>query len=371
MLLTSLYVDNLFTFSDASLDLTYQRPLSCNPIPNEWLVDRPKFYLKKVIVLSGANASGKTSLGKLIFLIQSMLHNPATLVDALFEKKYYKDQSAKLVVEFATHHAKHTLHRLSFILEDKASVYYQSSYIGVNDSAGVARKKLEQDIPALFTKENFYQLAEKLAPHMCLGWYYLFSENIQNQHTFNHTEIQVDVLRAVLQSFDNSISEVLLSQDDKGINGFSIHFNNGDVVLVDKSGHATGAERLSRGTYDALGVAHMVSWVMGNTTPKGDSIYFLDEKMAYSHSEMEQAIVNLIIEKLPINAQFFYTTHNYDVLDMNLPVHSLVFLTKKAGRSEVVQPEHTFKKNDRSLVSYIKNNVFKTLPSTRAIDALL
>ena len=93
--------------------------------------------------------------------------------------------------------------------------------------------------------------------------------------------------------------------------------------------------------------------------------------MAFAHSELEQAIVNLIIDKLPNHSQFFYTTHNYDILDMSLPVHSYVFLKKDKAAAVFVHPEDTFNKNDRSLLNYVKNDIFSTLPDTSQIDDLM
>ncbi|VVM17896.1 hypothetical protein BSPWISOXPB_7323 [uncultured Gammaproteobacteria bacterium] len=98
---------------------------------------------------------------------------------------------------------------------------------------------------------------------------------------------------------------------------------------------------------------------------------FLDEKMAYSHSELEISMLNLMIEKLGENSQLFYTSHNYDVLEMNLPSHSYVFM-KKDEFVEVMHPEKLgYTKNDRNLLNLVKNDVFKALPDTTKIEALL
>ncbi|MGK8253420.1 hypothetical protein [Moraxella lacunata] len=102
------------------------------------------------------------------------------------------------------------------------------------------------------------------------------------------------------------------------------------------------------------------------------SIYFLDEKLSSSHSELEITILNLIIQKLNRYSQFFYTTHNYDVLDLNLPSHSFVFLHKEYGYCMAEQPEKLgFSKNDRTLKGYVRNNYFKTIPSTQFLDELI
>ena len=93
--------------------------------------------------------------------------------------------------------------------------------------------------------------------------------------------------------------------------------------------------------------------------------------MAYTHSNLEQHILNLIISKLSPCSQFFYTTHNYDILDMGLPVHSFLFMRKNGNYSNIIQPEKIFNKNDRNLSNYVKNDYFNTLPDTSKLDTLL
>jgi AAA15 family ATPase/GTPase len=104
---------------------------------------------------------------------------------------------------------------------------------------------------------------------------------------------------------------------------------------------------------------------------KDNATLFLDEKMAHSHSELEISMLNLMVEKLKGDSQLFYTSHNYDVLEMNLPSHSYVFM-KKDEFVEVMHPEKLgYTKNDRSLFGFVKNDVFGTLPDTTKIEELL
>ena len=94
--------------------------------------------------------------------------------------------------------------------------------------------------------------------------------------------------------------------------------------------------------------------------------------MGNVQSEIEIAMINLIIQKMGNRSQFFYTTHNYEVLEMNLPVHSYLFLKKdEDGNSTFIQAENIFKKNDRSILSYVKNDILGTLPKTNLIDDLI
>lgn len=392
MLFTHLYIDNLFSFGRASLDLTYPRPVQNNTIPHEYLTGRPKFYVRKVCILSGANASGKTSLGTLLNLVQNFVVIQEKVIANFHEHVYHKDRPAQLIVEFATPKS-HCLHRLQLDFLPKQNTFgfiYAQVVIGDNDSVSMVRKRLDKVWQDQASSKNILyltsysnekhpivlsQLFEVLKKEVACGWLYVFSNNELSQnleHAPNTNLIDINVLKAVLQTFDKSITDVLASRDDLGDNGYSIKFSNHDTLLMDLQGKIANPERLSKGTYDAIMVAEFISRVMNDyQNSQLPDTYFLDEKMAFAHSELEQAIVNLIIEKLQPNCQFFYTTHNYDILEMNLPIHSYVFLKKDNEYSQFVQPETLFKKNDRKLLNYVKNDVFSTLPDTTAIDELL
>ena len=78
-----------------------------------------------------------------------------------------------------------------------------------------------------------------------------------------------------------------------------------------------------------------------------------------------------MIRKLQKDSQLFYTTHNHDVLDIQLPTHSFAFLHKDNERTVIEQPEKlNFTKNDRNLQGYVRCNYFNTMPSTHLLDAL-
>lgn len=390
MLFTHLYIDNFFSFQQTSLDLSYPRPVSYSTIDNEWLDGREKFYIKKVCILSGANASGKTSLGYVLNFVQNFVMRQERIDVGFREHIYHKDKPASIVAEFATTHS-HRLHRLELRFLPKQTnieFIYAQVAIGVNDSVGAVRKRLDNLWQSKKASKNtrymssidaeryavaLSDLFDEFKKEVKCGWLYVFSNNeLSQDENAQKKLIDIKILKAILQTFDKSIIDVLVSRDDDGENGFSIKFGNQDMVLMDLHGKITNPERLSKGTYDAIMVADFVSWIMSNDKyPNVSNIYYLDEKMAFAHSELEQAILNVIIEKLQINSQFFYTTHNYDILEMNLPIHSYVFLQKDAEYSQFVQPEKFFKKNDRKLLNYVKNDVFRTLPDTVAIDDLL
>mgnify|MGYP003293562230 CR=1 FL=1 len=66
MILMNLRADNLYLFNDFVLDMSYPKKLVKTGIADEYLEGCPNFRYKKVAIIMGANATGKTRLGKLL-----------------------------------------------------------------------------------------------------------------------------------------------------------------------------------------------------------------------------------------------------------------------------------------------------------------
>ena len=83
--------------------------------------------------------------------------------------------------------------------------------------------------------------------------------------------------------------------------------------------------------------------------------------MAYMHTELSNDLILKLIESNK-DSQIFITTHNENVLDLNVPIHSYTFFTRNDGVIGVVNPEKKLNKNDRNLKLYVQNNYFETYP---------
>lgn len=185
-----------------------------------------------------------------------------------------------------------------------------------------------------------------------------------------------DVLLAILKTFDASIDRITASYDEESgkATEYTIHFENKKYCQMDVDGSVDGkySRLLSMGTYQGITVAGFVHFIlMKLKNKKASGTFFLDEKMSYSHSEIEKAIVNLVAQKLNRYSQFFYTTHNYDVLEMDFPLHSFVFLKKENNRSIFIWADEVCNKNDRNILPFVKANYFNTIPDTHLLDDLL
>ena len=69
MIVLNLELDNLFGFEDFKINFSYSDNIKNSSIKDEFLKDRPNFKYKKVNILLGANATGKTSVGKAMMAI--------------------------------------------------------------------------------------------------------------------------------------------------------------------------------------------------------------------------------------------------------------------------------------------------------------
>ncbi|KAA1061536.1 AAA family ATPase [Enterobacter mori] len=398
MIFTRLKFNNLCAFSDAEINLSYPRQLANSPLDNEFLHGRPKFYYRKVCVITGANASGKTSLGRMIWGLQSFLFSK-NLHSSAFPIND-KNKCASFEVDFASDDFTHHRIYVRFKSDPTGShiineIKYASVYIGENDSCVKTTKQLDLEFASHERKkaiDYFYGVAaegysvnleEFKKIRFRSGWYYLLSETKETNDEIS--DIDKNILELVIKTFDpsiKSVSELREIQEVDGVkeeilSGFSIRFQNNDNVIVTKSGDVANYTRLSRGTYDSVKLSLFISAIQADYLEMEEHentvcmAYFLDERMAYVHSELERAIITLIISKLPINSQFFYTTHNSDIFKLDLPIHSFIFLKKEHDNTIFVDACKILKKNDRNLSKYVENDVFGVLPDLSLIEELI
>jgi len=380
MIYLRLMVDNLYMFKDTVVDFTYPRKNPASTIEHEFLKEFPNIRFKRVCILMGANASGKTTLGKLLCAINNYLHGRP--LDSVNKIIHDKSKPAHVDVIYITPH-NDTIHQLTvtFNNAELLSEVYRSQPLYKSKSLDKTLEDLKNSPP----KHHFPKLVPNMlkntgeapvffSPAVAAGyhlddvtntvWHYMYSEFSDASSNFEHGNITL--LESILKVFDPSILSVNAISGTE--NAYVIKFTGGDSVIVE-DGKLANPERLSRGTIESIEVAQFINAIEQQKNNSGT--FFLDEKMAYSHTEIEAAILNLMIEKLNPYSQLFYTTHNYDILEMNLPSHSFIFM-KKDNYITVKQPEKMgFAKNDRSLLGYVKNDVFGTIPDISGIDDLL
>lgn len=385
MIILKLEIDNLFMFKNTLLDLTYSRKLINPTVDNEYLEGINSFNYKRINVFSGANASGKTSLSKVMCYVINFIDGRDLGMEQIdFKNKFYnKKKVAKFKIEFiSSENEIKCFHKLEASFDQKGLIEetYLSLKINANENYRLVNKRLKKLIhkgdvvPFNYKRksksENFnlpnpgFQsvayMMDKLSVRV--RWYFMFSDLTDQDVKLRNELLNHKLMKDVLKTFDTSINDVIKVKGTKKPT-YSVTFRDSSDEVIISDGEVQNKNRLSRGTFEALELVVFLSRVFKSE----DGIYFLDEKMAFSHSEIERSIIALIINRLGRNAQFFYTTHNYDILDMNLPTHSFSFLRKNEF-TEIIHPEKEgFNKNDRTLLNYVKDDVFSTLPETSEI----
>ena len=69
MIVMSVALDNLYGFQEFSLDFSYPKKIVRSPIVDEHLPGCPSFRYKRVNIIMGSTATGKTTLGKALLAI--------------------------------------------------------------------------------------------------------------------------------------------------------------------------------------------------------------------------------------------------------------------------------------------------------------
>ena len=363
MIIMNVKIDNFYSFNNFEINFSYPRKLINSTIEYEYLKDIPNFKFKKLNIIMGSNATGKTTFGKILMNIFNFIknYNLNLLEDSINDK----EKKAKFEIDLVLKQEKYTMYRLSLSFFENEIKELKLSEVKLNkfDSYEKAINRLKEVVvyDSDNKKGNIIDVLKKIR---AFGWLFTFAGQKPN---FGNNDIKdLRIASNILKSFDNSIIEIRKVEDSP--NGYNIIFKNGENVLV-QNGKATNNGMLSSGTEEAVGIIFAIDKMIINN----NMIFYIDEKCSHIHSELEKSILSLalgiIIDK---ESQLFFTTHNLDILNMNLPTHSFMFFSKNdEGNIEVKYPEKYIKRNDRNLINYVNNDVFDTVPSTELIDSIL
>lgn len=379
MILLNLKVDNVYMFNNFEIDFTYPKKIVNSPIEYEYLAEAPKINYKKINIIMGSNASGKTTLGKLLCDLQNFLlgqngnfirhRNDATRpgeVNMLFallgyiyeykivfdgEKIEEKIKKIKLFKSYNFKKVKSKLDKLKYLTEE----YEFDVELPVISKLCTNNKIVLGD--NLITYAKYFKST--------MGFYYRFATFTEKSNAITKmTDTLLKNIEICLKTIDPSIEGVRKSSS-RGLSeeevmdekGYMIIFKSGERKFVDEGNIRLLENRLSQGTIETVELAEIMSIANEYNT------IYLDEQMAYMHTTLSNQIILKLIEDMIPNSQLFITTHNENALDLNIPIHSFMFLVRKEDQIKVVHPEETLKKNDRSLIEYVQNNYFDTNPN--------
>ena len=361
MIIMDLKVDNFMMFKNFHMNMSYPKKIVDSSIEGEFLTNRKNFRYKKVNILMGANATGKTSLGKIIMYVFNLISRGKTaeLINAVANK----NAIATITMDFVDFLEQ--LNRIDIQVlpanEDEEAellVCVRSVTIGLKDNYEICAKKIEK-LPLVMTSDLDAEI-DKVMP---LGWMFGYSdlENNPKMRCQEHDSYP-KILDYTLRALDPSIKSVEKLNEVK--NSYVVRMQSQDLIIQD--GEVIKENILSSGTKEGIRVAAVLSGICEG----GYHFYYCDELFSYVHSDVEKAFLSVMISKLKGEQQLFFTTHNTDVLDMQLPKHTFCFLKKDIYDEEpikCVEASKFLKRNTDSLRHAVENDLFSIAPNLELI----
>ena len=359
MIVLNLALNGIYGFDDFSINFSYPKKIVNSIIEEENLQGRERFRYKKAVILMGANATGKTSMGKALLRIFGYMQtgNPAQLYEMV------SGENAFFSIDFVN--GDYRLQRLSAEIDaanNDVKIQYQTAEIGVLDSYEKCVEKLaDHTAEATQTAMALKKLVGELR---CRFAYPEIEKSLKL--TGANKGILLKTLRAVIGTLDPTLQDVSISKDLKDT--FIIRRGNTEIIIQD--GKLLNRELLSSGTAEGIDVALFLAAMMA----KESDFYYCDEHFSYIQSDIEKRIFGIMLDRIGANEQLIFTTHNTDMLDLNLPKHSYIFLRKQledgAYKVSAISASEVLKRNTDSLRNAVENDVFASLPQDALLDEL-
>lgn len=360
MIIMDIKVDNLYALKNFHMNMSYPKKIVDSTIPGEYLAERPNFRYKKVNIIMGGNATGKTSLGKLLMLFAN----------------YFNDGSYQRFINIIDDRSRDTYLTIDFVT-DGDLLYRFHMCIAAKESGDYKEEDISIDIyyTNINLKDNYETCAKRLEMSNLKvtyddvdtsGWHFSYPQDAWKNKKYRAIEDDdkyLYILEHILKTLDPSIKEVIKVKELE--HTYAIKLNNQAVII--KDGKITDADILSSGTKAGLDISYIIASLMCD---KHD-LYYCDELFSYVNSDIEKACLSIIIEKLTERKQLFFTTHNTDILDMQLPKHSFTFLKKDMEDEDMpikcVYAAEFLKRNTDSLKHAVENDLFCIAPELQRL----
>lgn len=362
MIVLNLTLDGIYGFNNFNINFTYPKKIVNSIIEGEHLKGRERFRYKKAVVLMGANATGKTSLGKALAGIFDYMKNgnSRTIFDMV------SGEQGEFTIDFVN--GDYRLQRLHVNIYPKENVnfvHYDDVEIKPLDSYEKCVLRLHDMSDKGCKSYKEWKSLEKSVGDIHCRFAYPEITNYLNL-AIADKNLLLKTLQAVVGTLDPTLQDVRISKDLK--NTFIIRRDGMEIII--QEGKLLNREVLSSGTAEGIDVAMFLAAMASHES----SFYYCDEHFSYVHSDIEKRIFGIMLNQLGDNEQLIFTTHNTDMLDLNLPKHSYMFLRKQLEDGKynisVVSASDVLKRNTDSLRNAVENDVFNSLPQDSLLDKL-
>lgn len=358
MIVLDVRLDHILGFNDFHINFTYPRRILNSAIENEHLKDRPSFRYKKAVILMGANATGKTSLGIVLSKIFQFIN---TANSSLLHDLIAPNSTGTFTIDFVNEG--YVMHRLTAAIDVSAiSLSHAETVINERDTYEKCAAKLEgnctpiradaKSMRKLFGELKFRFAYPEIDPPLSFA-------GIQK-------DVLLRTLKVVLSTLDPSLTDVVISNDLR--NSFIIRKNGMEIIIQD--GKLLNRDVLSSGTVEGVDIAIFMASIISGV----GGFYYCDEHFSHIQTDIEKAIFSIMVSNLGENDQLIFTTHNTDMLDLNMPKHSFAFLRKRLEEDDykvsVMYASDLLKRNTDSIRCAVANDMFLSLPDDSLLYSL-
>lgn len=369
MIIMKLYIDNLCGFRNFDINFSYPKKIVNSPL-EETLNGFPNFRYKKVNVVMGTNASGKTTLGRVMMAAFNFIarQNTALLKDMINQP----DRSAVLRMDFIPDGI--NLYRIKTQLDPDESKERNNAIIKASLTSEKIRNSdnYERCSDRLSGKKDQYttDFAELFKRVPKFGWLFSFPEDTGDTANIVSKRNQYfpDILKNIMMTLDNSIENVE-PVGNTSENDFLLKYADSDETILIHNGAVQDSDlrRVSSGTAKGVKIASFISEVKSGTS----GFYFCDELFPFIQTDIETSVLSLLSVILKANEQLFFTSHDPEVLDANLPKHSFLFMRKDHNSEDcpidAVDASVYIKKNNLSVRRAADSDLFSTKPDVGKI----
>ena len=366
MIVMNLELDNLYGFNDFKINFSYPKKIVNSFIDSEHLRGCPRFRYKKAVILMGANATGKTTLGRALLRIFSFIEtgNPIFFLQMITDK----GKVARASIDFVNEDKR--LHRViltthfgtySSQLQPLFTIKHLNADILKTDTYEKAVLRLTPSMPANFPAEGLIPMTGPM--------YYSFAlDNEENNHQTSsiNPDLFIKVLKAVIGTLDPTLKDISAIE---GVEDSYVIRRNGQEIILQK-GKLTNQHLLSSGTIRGIDIAILMAAIISNQ----NGFYYCDEHFSYIQTDLEKRMFGIMLENLQEDEQLIFTTHNSDMLDLNLPKHTYAFLSRTTVgdkfKTSVMYASDVLKRSTDSIRCAAANDVFSSIPDESLLDSL-
>lgn len=345
MIFMDVELNDITGFEDFHINFSYPRKLNDSNIPNEFLKKFSNFRYKKLNIIMGANASGKTSFGNVLKNFVSFLKSKQ--IELLTKMVKTDSVEGSMKIDFVDDSNKFYRFHLYYDKGYKYDLY--SLKINKNDSYETCCKRISKKI-IRGEKANINEVDN------------------ENNNKVNEGVLYTKILEVVLKSLDDAILKVEKINNSIEDHNFIVYHKNFTTFIENKE--VVANSKLSTGTKQGIKIANFIYDMLVDRY----SFYYCDELFTFTNSEFEKACLSFMVSLLDEDKQLFFTTHNSDILDIDLPLHSYVFFRKKIEdnniKNSTVFADSYSNKNTCSLRNAVENDVFDLTHQIETLDCL-